>query len=506
MSSFRKFSISVFMLALLLVLTISGCTSSGTSHETEDPEPEKQFTITATAGDHGTIDPSGTIQVREGESITFTITPDQHYLLNGIQVDGQTVENTETYTFSAISDDHSISASFGPGTWFVTVPIEEDFNFSLIADNNILETADRAFILGIVGQSHSDAPFPPEILTLLMNVSFFGELKWTHRLDDHQVTQIYPDDMNTFKTLGMYRYWPEAANYDEWTKDLVIHKWDGEGNILETTQNETSPWIEASCTADDGITGVASNTIYLLDMKGDVIWSQTLNFPLPELPANFTIEEQSVTCIGITPIPGIGYGLEFEYDAIVDSEETPTLLSKYYCVAIVNHQADLLSARYFYKGRHERSDEFAVYKQNGDFATLPDGGYVIYFDTTLKCFTNANDLYWELEPSCSHAYHHVALLANDSGIVMTEYRTELAVDQIFLEKYALDGQLLWQRTYHIPKKPFPAEISQASDQGMLIRGEYRYQDGSEQGIRSIFLLKVDSEGHSPLTDLEMAND
>ena len=69
-------------------------------------------TIDATADEHGTIDPAGTITVPKGESKTFTITPDPGYHIKDVLVDGKSVGAVSTYTFEKVGDNHTIHAAF----------------------------------------------------------------------------------------------------------------------------------------------------------------------------------------------------------------------------------------------------------------------------------------------------------------------------------------------------------------------------------------------------------
>lgn len=68
--------------------------------------------ITATAGEHGAIDPEGAVTVPKGESKTFTITPDSGYYIKDVLVDGKSVGAVSTYTFKEVVADHTIHASF----------------------------------------------------------------------------------------------------------------------------------------------------------------------------------------------------------------------------------------------------------------------------------------------------------------------------------------------------------------------------------------------------------
>ena len=71
------------------------------------------YTIQASATAGGNISPSGQIEVAEGESKTFTFTPDTDYELSHIMVDGKRKEvSGSSYTFSNVSKNHTISAVF----------------------------------------------------------------------------------------------------------------------------------------------------------------------------------------------------------------------------------------------------------------------------------------------------------------------------------------------------------------------------------------------------------
>ena len=50
------------------------------------------YTITATAGTHGSISPSGTITLNAGSTQTFTVTADANYVISQILVDGSPIQ------------------------------------------------------------------------------------------------------------------------------------------------------------------------------------------------------------------------------------------------------------------------------------------------------------------------------------------------------------------------------------------------------------------------------
>ena len=87
-------------------------------------ETVKQFTITATAGYGGEIDPSGYVMADAGKDKTFYITPAKGQKIESISVDGYRVDlerlhiypdGSTAYTFRNVSEDHSIRATFKRG-------------------------------------------------------------------------------------------------------------------------------------------------------------------------------------------------------------------------------------------------------------------------------------------------------------------------------------------------------------------------------------------------------
>ncbi|HSB30521.1 MAG TPA: carboxypeptidase regulatory-like domain-containing protein [Candidatus Sulfobium mesophilum] len=74
------------------------------------------YTITASAGTGGSISPSGSVNVSSGGNQTFTITPASGYAISGVLVDGTSVGAVSSYTFSTVTANHTISASFKTST------------------------------------------------------------------------------------------------------------------------------------------------------------------------------------------------------------------------------------------------------------------------------------------------------------------------------------------------------------------------------------------------------
>ncbi len=70
------------------------------------------YTINASAGANGSISPTGNVVINQGGNQTFAITPDAGYHVADVLVDGASVGVVASYTFSNVTGDHAISASF----------------------------------------------------------------------------------------------------------------------------------------------------------------------------------------------------------------------------------------------------------------------------------------------------------------------------------------------------------------------------------------------------------
>ena len=74
--------------------------------------PPPTFTIIATAGNNGSIQPEGVVNVDEGSDQTFTMTPDVGYVVVDVLVDDASVGAVSEHTFQSVAADHTIHAVF----------------------------------------------------------------------------------------------------------------------------------------------------------------------------------------------------------------------------------------------------------------------------------------------------------------------------------------------------------------------------------------------------------
>lgn len=94
--------------------TFSNVTANHTIHVDFDRNspPITYYTITASAGEGGAINPSGTIRVPAGGDRTFTISAAEGYEIADVLVDGKSVGAVDSYTFENVRANHTISVVF----------------------------------------------------------------------------------------------------------------------------------------------------------------------------------------------------------------------------------------------------------------------------------------------------------------------------------------------------------------------------------------------------------
>ncbi|MEK9136295.1 MAG: InlB B-repeat-containing protein, partial [Bacteroidota bacterium] len=78
------------------------------------------YTISATSGADGSVTPSGNTLVNYGGSLSYTITPDPGYQVIDVLVDGVSVGAVTSYSFTNVTGNHTISATFNLNTFTIS--------------------------------------------------------------------------------------------------------------------------------------------------------------------------------------------------------------------------------------------------------------------------------------------------------------------------------------------------------------------------------------------------
>ncbi|MDD2636905.1 MAG: choice-of-anchor J domain-containing protein, partial [Bacteroidales bacterium] len=97
---------------LLTTYTFNNVTENHTISATFSNVAPTTHAITATAGQNGSILPSGVVPVVENGDITFAISATNGYSIKDVLVDGVSVGNVSSYTFENATAAHTIEAEF----------------------------------------------------------------------------------------------------------------------------------------------------------------------------------------------------------------------------------------------------------------------------------------------------------------------------------------------------------------------------------------------------------
>ena len=116
----------------------------GYGWEIDDIEiKEAPDTIIATAGEGGTISPNGEVLVELGESVTFTITPNDGYRIASVMVD-ETENVTDqlvdgTYTFVDVIENHTIAATFEEIHTYTIIVLSNNDAYGMVSEGGTFE-------------------------------------------------------------------------------------------------------------------------------------------------------------------------------------------------------------------------------------------------------------------------------------------------------------------------------------------------------------------------------
>jgi len=81
----------------------------------------KTYTIAATSGNGGSIDPAGNIKVKYGTDKEFTMNPDEGYEVDDVLVDDVSIGAVTFYKFENVTADHTIHVTFKIKTYTITL-------------------------------------------------------------------------------------------------------------------------------------------------------------------------------------------------------------------------------------------------------------------------------------------------------------------------------------------------------------------------------------------------
>lgn len=132
---------------LVTSYTFNNVTANHTIAANFSNTPPTTYTINSSAGENGTISPSGEVSVTENNSRTFTITPNTNYHIDNVVVDGTSVGAVSSYTFSSVNANHTIHATFAINTYTITATANSNGSISPSGEVVVAHGTNREFTI-----------------------------------------------------------------------------------------------------------------------------------------------------------------------------------------------------------------------------------------------------------------------------------------------------------------------------------------------------------------------
>ena len=117
--------------------TFSNVTANHTISAAFSPIPA--YTISATYQGSGSISPAGALSVNSGSSAQFAITANTGRQISNVVVDGQSVGAVSSYTFTNVTANHSIQASFAARQYSISASAQGGGTISPVGTNSFSE-------------------------------------------------------------------------------------------------------------------------------------------------------------------------------------------------------------------------------------------------------------------------------------------------------------------------------------------------------------------------------
>lgn len=192
-----------YLISFLILVFISSILLFGCIPKVTELEEEVTYTITASAGDGGTISETGVTTINEGDSKSYTITTDEGYEVYNVLVNDISEGALSSYTFTDVTSDQTIEAIFAltynvtakdkvkinqPSVCFITT-----YYYAYVYNPNTASWSELYYYGPTGGTGFCVNPDTGHILTAghVIDVSH-DDIKWA--ILDLYIFEYYPDE------------------------------------------------------------------------------------------------------------------------------------------------------------------------------------------------------------------------------------------------------------------------------------------------------------------------
>ena len=287
------------------------------------------YSITATAGSGGSINPSGAATVTHGTNRTYTITPVTGYKISDVRVDNVSVGTTSSYTFNNVTSGHSISATFSIITFNLTSQAGSGGSIAPTGNISVDYGSSRTFnITPNTGQMISD------VLVDNVSVGPVSSYTFSNIINNHTISAVFSHI--TFAITG------SVGSGGSVTPSGTSRVNYGSGLTYSITPEEG---FNISDVKIDDVSAGAISSYTFANITSDHSLSVTF------IPITFTITSGSKSGGSITPAgtTSVNYGTDLVYsispdigfhidDVIVDNKSVGPVTSYTFNKITLDHE------------------------------------------------------------------------------------------------------------------------------------------------------------------------
>ena len=188
------------------------------------------FTISATAGDNGSITPAGVTEVAYASDQTYSIAANSGYRVADVVVDGKSMGAIGSYTFSNVTDDHTIAARFSEFS-ANSIQIEaEEGNLSWPMRIRDDESASAGGYIWVPTRSKEVAGYAEYHFKVLEAAEY---VIWGRQVSNNRTRDSFFVSIDGKKEIVWHT---KRGGRDKWTWDVVSNR--AEGDSRDTANPE----------------------------------------------------------------------------------------------------------------------------------------------------------------------------------------------------------------------------------------------------------------------------